>query len=111
MEEKVLGKITEVEYGKYADRGFLFGLDLTFKLGNGGFVGTGGKYTLNISEECKGWESEEEKNKLFMEQLNHLNKILTDTKVNSVSELKDKPVEVTLRDRTFKDFRILTEVL
>lgn len=31
--------------------------------------------------------------------------------VNYVSELLGKPVEVTLEDGVFKDFRILTEVL
>lgn len=45
------------------------------------------------------------------ESLDHVAKILKDAKVNYVSELLGKPVEVTLEDGIFKDFRILTEVL
>ena len=45
------------------------------------------------------------------ESLDRLAKILKDAKVNYVSELLGKPVEVTLEDGVFKDFRILTEVL
>ena len=37
--------------------------------------------------------------------------ILKDAKVNYVSELVNKPVEVTIDKNCFKDFRILTEVL
>lgn len=40
-----------------------------------------------------------------------VNQILKDAKVNYVSELVNKPVEVTMENNTFKDFRILTEVL
>ena len=37
--------------------------------------------------------------------------ILKDAKVNYISELINKPVEVTIDKNCFKDFRILTEVL
>ena len=40
-----------------------------------------------------------------------VNQILKDAKVNYVSELVNKQVEVTMENNTFKDFRILTEVL
>ena len=40
-----------------------------------------------------------------------VNQILKDAKVNYVSELVNKPVEVTMENNTFKDCRILTEVL
>ena len=40
-----------------------------------------------------------------------ISKILKDAKCNYVSELKNKPVEVTIERNTFKSFRILTEVL
>lgn len=40
-----------------------------------------------------------------------VNDILKAAKVNYVSELINKPVEVTIENDTFKDFRILTEVL
>ena len=40
-----------------------------------------------------------------------LDLILQDAKVVYVSQLINKPVEVEIEDNTFKDFRILTEVL
>lgn len=40
-----------------------------------------------------------------------VNDILKAAKVNYVSELINKPVEVTIENNTFKNFRILTEVL
>lgn len=43
--------------------------------------------------------------------IEEVNRILEDAKVNYVSELINKPVEVTIENNTFKDFRILTEVL
>ena len=46
-----------------------------------------------------------------MNRANPYNKLLNDAKVNYVSQLINKPVEVTIEDRIFKSFRILTEVL
>ena len=43
--------------------------------------------------------------------LDELYEILKDAKVNYVSQLVGKPVEVEIEDNMFKDFRILTEVL
>ena len=43
--------------------------------------------------------------------IEYIDRILEDAKVNYVSELLNKPVEVTIENNTFKDFRILTEVL
>ena len=109
MEEVVLGKIKNVEFGQNPDRPFLFGLQLHFDLKGGG-VGCGSKYTVNISPECK-WDNEQQRLELFMNSLEHIDQILNEAKVNYVSQLKNKPVEITLKDSTFKDFRILTEVL
>jgi hypothetical protein len=109
MEEKVLGKIDFAEFGLYPDRPFLMGLQLGFKMQCSGVM-DGGRYTVNISPECR-WDSEEEKYSAMGKILLHLNKILNDAKVNFVSELLDKPVEITLKNSTFQSFRILTEVL
>lgn len=108
MEEKYLGKITHAEFGQYPDRPFLFGLQLCFEFNRGG-VCDGARYTVNISPECR-WE-EFERLEAIKNMIEHLDKILTDAKVNHVSKLKNKPVEVTLYNNTFKDFRILTEVI
>jgi hypothetical protein len=43
--------------------------------------------------------------------MRYISKLLNEAKVHNVYELKGIPVEVTLENNTFKDFRILTEVL
>jgi hypothetical protein len=107
--EKLLGKISNVRFGFIPDYPFLFGLDLTFKLSDNSQIGTGGKYTVNISEACK-W-SEEERNAALIDMMNQIIKIMKDAKITNISDLKNKPVEVTIDRNIFKDFRILTEVL
>lgn len=108
MTGKFLGKITSAEFGSVRDYPFLIGLQLTFKteIGN---CGCGGKYTVNISEDCK-WE-ETERETAIITMIEKVDDMLSDAKANYVSELKGKPVEVTFKNNTFKDFRILTEVL
>lgn len=108
MLKKCLGKIERAEYGKIADYPFLMGLKLDFRFENGG-VGDGGKYTVNMSKDCK-WEARERATAIE-ENADFIYKLLQDAKTTNVSGLKNKPVEVTLEDNCFKDFRILTEVL
>ena len=74
-----------------------------------GGVMDGGKYTVNMSPDCH-WEIGTRHTNLA-ESLDRVAKILNDAKVNYISELLGKPVEVTLEDGMFKEFRILTEVL
>lgn len=108
MTGKFLGKIESVDFGQYPDRPFLMGIQLTFKFDNGG-VGCGAKYTINISDNCR-WEKEE-RYEAIDKMIKHIDKLLTDAKVNYVSQLKNKPVEIEIEDNTFRGFRILTEVL
>ena len=107
-EEKLLGKIDFAEYGTYPDRPYLFGLQLGFSF-NGGSVMDGGKYIVNISEQCK-W-GKMERQEAITKQADFLRDILKDAKCNYVSELRGKPVEVVIKDNMFKSFRILKEVL
>ena len=109
MDGKFLGKITFAEFGMIADYPFLMGLKLGFKLGDGGSVMDGGKYTVNINPNCK-WDKRERADAI-VEILEFVEKTLKDAQVNDVSKLINKPVEVTIEKNTFKDFRILTEVL
>lgn len=109
MTEKILGKITFAEYGTVRDYPFLMGLQLGFKLGDGTSVMNGGSNTVNISKECR-WE-EAEREAAITVSVEKVHKILEDAKVNYVSQLINKPVEVTIDKNCFKDFRILTEVL
>lgn len=108
MTEKLLGKIIFAEFGTVKDFPFLIGLQLGFEMGGCGIM-DGGKYTVNISDQCK-WE-ELNRSDTVTKKIEEVNKILQDAKCNYVSELKNKPVEVTIENNTFKDFRILTEVL
>lgn len=109
MTEKILGKINFAEYGTINDYPFLIGLQLGFKLGDGCGIMDGGKYTVNIGKQCR-WE-EHERTTAVTATVEQVNQILKDAKVNYVSQLINKPVEVTIENSTFKDFRILTEVL
>lgn len=109
MTGKLLGKISDVRFGFIPDYPFLFGLDLTFKLSDSSYIGTGGQYTVNISEACK-W-SEEERNAALIDMINQVIKVMKDAEITNISDLKNKPVEVTINQNIFQDFRILTEVL
>ena len=109
MTEKILGKITFAEFGTIRDYPFLIGLQLGFDLAGGAGIMDGGKYTVNISPECN-WR-EFNRADAIVKTVEFVNKILKDAKVNHVSELINKPVEVAIENNTFKDFRILTEVL
>ena len=104
-EEKLLGKIISAEFGLHKDYPF-YGLILEFKCSN---KNVGCDYTVNISKECR-WE-ESERQEAITKNAEFVSKILKDAKCNYVSELKNKPVEVTIEGNTFKSFRILTEVL
>ena len=109
MTEKVLGKIDFAEFGTIKDYPFFIGLQLGFKLGDGGAIMDGGANTVNISPECQ-WETCE-REVAITAAVEQVDKILKDAKVNYVSQLLNKPVEVEIEKNTFKSFRILTEVL
>ena len=109
MDEKILGKIDFAEYGTVKDYPFLIGLQLGFKLGDGCGIMDGGKYTVNIDKHCR-WE-ESDKAIAVTASVEKVHQILKDAKVNYISQLVNKPVEVIIEENTFKDFRILTEVL
>ena len=109
MTEKILGKITSAKYGMVCDYPFLFGLQLYFKLSDNTSIGCGSRYTINISKACTWGKCERQE--AITRNVDEIHKILSDAKVCYVSELINKPVEVTIENNAFKDFRILTEVL
>lgn len=109
-EEKILGKIDYAEFGLLNAYPFMIGLQLGFSLEGGSSHIASTKHTVNISKECK-WKGEN-RNEAIAGMVDDVNTILTDAKVKTVSELIGKPVEVTIdENNTFKDFRILKEVL
>ena len=107
MTEKLLGKITSAEFGQVKGNEYLFGLQLTFRMESCS-VSTN-QYCENISKECD-WPTLA-RACAFAKITDDINKILIDAKCHYVSELVNKPVEVTIEDRMLKEFRILTEVL
>lgn len=108
MKEKHLGKIDFAEFGMVRDYPFHVGLQLGFSM-NGSGVMDGGKYTVNLSPACK-WENEN-REEAVTRSIEAVERILKAAKVSYVSQLVGKPVEVTIEDNCFRDFRILTEVL
>ncbi|MEC2491381.1 hypothetical protein P9X15_25895 [Bacillus cereus] len=110
MDGKFLGKIEKAEFGTWRDRPFLMGLQLEFRFDGNSGVSCGGRHLINIGEHCN-WESEDEKHKAYQKVLKETNRILKDAKVNIVSELVGKPIEITIENQMYKEFRILTEVL
>lgn len=108
MTTKELGKITFAEFGTIRDYPFLIGLQLGFRMG-GSSVMDCGKYTVNISKNANWRDLNREAT--ITKSIEEVGRILEDAKINYISELLNKPVEVTMENNTFKDFRILTEVL
>jgi hypothetical protein len=108
-----LGKISDVYYGQVGDYPFLLGTVYSFTLDGGGSgIGCGGKYTTNMSEVGEYTKFTVQDQKDGLHKVNrHLQGILKDAKVNRVDQLKGVPVMVTIVNSTFKDFRVLTEVL
>lgn len=105
MEKKLLGKITEAEFG-FTE--YLMGLKLSFG-GPGWCVSDGGRFSMNMSSTCR-YEAGE-KAAECQRVMDKVAEILKDAKVEHVSELAGKPVEVIIKSGTFHSVRILTEVL
>ena len=107
MTEKHLGKITSAEFGVDRDYCYDFGLYLTFSI-DASRVSC--MYAANINPECK-YDTPTGRQDAVLKMAEQVAAILKAAKAAKVSELIGKPVEVTIENRTFKDFRILTEVL
>ena len=109
MTGKVLGKITSAEFGFIRDYPFMMGLQLHFSLADGSCIGDGGSCTVNMNKDCQ-WKSMSRSEGIEW-MADKVKEILNAAKVDYVSQLVNKPVEVTIDQNCFKDFRILTEVL
>lgn len=108
MIEKILGEITFAEYGIIKKYPYMIGLLLEFDFKDSSVVMTGSKYTVGISKKnCLA--DEMTRITSMIKNIEKVVNILNAAKCNYVSELIGKPVEVTLENNTFKDFRILTE--
>ena len=115
--KEVLGKIKSCEL-VIQDCGIGFVFDLSI---NGGASGvTDAKNMWQTIKEVKHrneathdryqW-TVEDRNKYLISSVDHINQLMNDANVYKFSDLKDKPVEVTLDGFNLVSFRILTEVL
>ena len=109
MVEKCLGKIVSAHYGFDADYIYEFGLYLAFSL-NGGASQVGAMITANINQNCN-YATPNGRAEAVLKMNEEVYAFLKAAKVRKVADLIGKPVEVTMEDRSLKDFRILTEVL
>jgi len=100
MEDKSLGKISQVYFG--LRDGYQYGLH--FKLSGQGWGTDWGEW-YNILCEM------DDKDSYALKMLKVVHKLLEDAKVDTVDQLENKPVEVVFEDRCLKSYRILTEVL
>jgi hypothetical protein len=108
--EKKLAKIEHVSFGFGGYQEAAFGLTLTFT-GDGWGIGhfISGGWSFSPSETASWTENDRAIHQADM--CKKIIEILKKAKVKDVAKLKGIPVEVTIEGNTFKDFRILTEVL
>ena len=110
--EKKLGKIESVSFGLGGHQGAMIGLHVTLSSGGWGVSDSRAHWDserIKWSENTK-W-SEEDRDGWYTEIMRYVSKLLKDAKVDSVDQLKGKPVEVTVDGNLLKEWRILTEVL
>ncbi len=109
MTEKILGKISNIQFGKKEGR---IGLWLTLS----------GSYSVQTSYECwdpegtkpvgKGFKwTEEDRDKQLIVIMRTISKLLNQAKVENVNDLLNIPVEIEFQNNMLKDWRILEEVL
>lgn len=113
--ETVLGKISRVKFGHVGYQDCMLGLELTFAWPGAG-IGCGAlpgvfwdPYKLEHHKNAR-W-TEEDRDKCFIKHMRYISRLLHEAKVDDVYKLKDIPVEIKIENNTFKDFRILKEVL
>lgn len=101
MEEIILGRIESAEFSLDSERPLLYGLQLLFDISGTDFTSF---KIVNINENC-------EKRPLGRKELGlnalEISNILKEANLNFISQLKDKPVEITFENKEFKSFRVL----
>ena len=110
--EKKLGKIETVRFGIGGYQDACIGLHVSLSMQSSGVADSKSAWDANKikhSEHCK-W-TEEDRSKQYDEIMRYLSDLLHKAKVNTVDQLKGIPVEATFEGVTFKEWRILDEVL
>jgi|WetSurSiteA1Bulk_404760.scaffolds.fasta_scaffold73123_2 hypothetical protein len=106
-----LGKIMQAEFGFGGYNDSMIGLSLTFG-GKGWGIGDFMGFWADDPSPHAKWDMNDQ-NKQFAEVMRKVRKFLRDANVDSVSQLKGKPVEISISDETntLYAWRILTEVI
>lgn len=111
MDERKIGKIQDIGFGKCGYQNACIGI--WFSLGsdkNGWGCGDDwSAWDFKPSEGAK-W-TEETRVRLLGEIVLRISKIMKDAKVEQLSDLKGKPVEVTFENNALKSWRILKEAI
>jgi hypothetical protein len=112
--EHILGKITKATFGFGGYQGAMIGLELDFEtsvwsIGDG--IYGGWAYGMIDPDKNTKW-NEEDRSKQVVEMTKTICEILKDAKVDSISELVGKPIEIASEGwNNNVSWRILTEVL
>lgn len=112
MIEQKLGRIESIEFGLGGYNDCQIGLTVNLSGPGWGVYATKMAWDANRvkhSEFCQ-W-TEADRDARYAEIVRYVSSLLKDAKVDSVSELKDKPIEATFDSRSLVSWRILTEVL
>ena len=104
-----IGKIKSVSFGLGGYQDAMIGLSVDLGGQSWGVTDFIGQWASEHTEHCN-WTEEERLLGLGKDVMSLVD-LLVKAKVKKVSELKDIPVEVTLKSRTLKSWRILEEVL
>ena len=112
MIDTKLGKIELIKFGLGGYSDSMFGLHITFSGTGWGVTDTISTWDYELvkhSEYCK-WD-EQERTDFNIQMIKRISKLLKDAKVQTIDQLKGKPVEIVFEGNTLKTWRILTEVL
>lgn len=115
MITKELGKIEKVYFGYGGYQDAQFGLTVVLSFGGGygcsDFIDGGWSEDVQVDKYTKWTEKDRQIKRADM--VKKINKLLSDAKVKTVDQLKNKPIEVTSEGlgTRIESWRILTEVL
>lgn len=108
--ETRLGKLSKVKFGFGGYQDSQVGLSVTIDMvGSGVQDFIGGGWSFPPDKYCK-WTIQDQTN-AYGGTLRKVTKLMKEAKVDDVSKLEGKPVEVTLDGNLLQSWRILTEVL
>lgn len=110
--EKRLGKIESVKFGLGGYQDCMLGLSVTLSNGSWGVNDSRCEWDSELIKHTEHTQwTEENRDKNYANIMRYLSKLLSEAKVQTVDQLKGKPVECTFEGNTLKEWRILTEVL